>query len=77
VLLAFQNCPGAKHQKSKIDREQLDTKLHRFISEPPVIQDWLVPHLALPARIDFWFFFPKSRAAKLLPTMPPSQLPPT
>jgi hypothetical protein len=35
MLLAFQNCP-AEHQKSKIDREQLDTKLHRFISEPPV-----------------------------------------
>jgi hypothetical protein len=35
MLLAFQNCP-AKHQKSKIDREQLDTKLRHKFPEPPV-----------------------------------------
>jgi hypothetical protein len=33
--LAFQNCP-AERQKSKIDREQLDTKLRHKIPEPPV-----------------------------------------
>jgi phage terminase small subunit len=35
VLLAFQNC-SAERQKSKIDREQLDTKLRQKIPEPPV-----------------------------------------
>jgi hypothetical protein len=51
VLLAFQNCP-AKRQKSKIDREQLDTKLRHKIPEPPVLEKDTYCHVTISSLLE-------------------------